>query len=457
MKKGEIYSGIVTDYHFPNKGIIIEDNVKVTVKNAIPGQKVTYRLQKKRKDSGQGRLLSVDEYSPLEINEKLCPYFGVCGSCLYQKLPYEEQLKLKEGVVKKLIDDVVSDYEYEGIKGSPYKTGYRNKMEYSFGDEEKGGKMVLGLHKRGSFYDVLDASECALVHDDYGRILAVVIEYCKDKGLTYFHKITHEGFLRHLIIRRSEYSSELLIDLVTTSTVEHDFSDLVNKILECSIEGKIAGILHTLNDSMSDAVKDEGTSILYGKDYIVEKILGLEFKITPFSFFQTNSLGAEVLYSVVRDYISGYTEGKVVYDLYSGTGTIAQLLAPTAKQVIGVEIVEEAVEAAKVNAGLNGLNNCSFIAGDVLKVLDDIEEKPDVIVLDPPRDGINPKALPRILDYGVDNIVYISCKPTSLARDLVMIQERGYKVQKVCMVDMFPWTVHVETVVLLSHKKQMII
>lgn len=449
MKKGEIYSGIVTDYQFPNKGIIEEDDVKVIVKNAIPGQKVTYRLQKKRNNTGQGRLISIDEYSPLETNEKLCPYFGICGSCLYQKLPYEEQLKLKEGLVKKLIDQVVPEYVYEGIKGSPYEKGYRNKMEYSFGDEEKGGKMVLGLHKRGSFYDVLDASECALVHEDYGKILTLVINYCTDKGLKYFHKVTHEGFLRHLIIRRSEYSKELLIDLVTTSTYEHDFSDLVNEILACPIEGKIAGILHTVNDSVSDAVKDEGTSILYGKDYIVEKILGLEFKITPFSFFQTNSLGAEVLYSVVRDYIGGFTDGKVVFDLYSGTGTIAQLLAPAAKKVIGVEIVEEAVEAAKINAELNGLNNCSFIAGDVLKVIDDIEEKPDVIVLDPPRDGINPKALPRILNYGVDNIVYISCKPTSLARDLVMIQEYGYKVEKVCMVDMFPWTVHVETIVLL--------
>ena len=183
----------------------------------------------------------------------------------------------------------------------------------------------------------------------------------------------------------------------------------------------------------------------------MESILGLEFKISVFSFFQTNSLGAEVLYEKARSYV-GTTKDKVVFDLYSGTGTIAQMLAKVAKKVIGVEIIEEAVEAAKVNAGLNGLDNCEFIAGDVLKVIDDIEEKPDLIVLDPPRDGIHPKALDKIIAYGVDKLVYISCKPTSLARDLEILQTKGYKVEKVCAVDMFPHTVHVETVILLSRK-----
>jgi 23S rRNA (uracil-5-)-methyltransferase RumA len=191
---------------------------------------------------------------------------------------------------------------------------------------------------------------------------------------------------------------------------------------------------------------------LYGQDYFYEEILGLKFKISTFSFFQTNSLGAEVLYSTAREFI-GETKDKLIFDLYSGTGTIAQLLAPVAKKVIGVEIVEEAVKAASENAALNGLDNCEFIAGDVLKVIDSIKDKPDLIVLDPPRDGIHPKALEKIIDYGVDRIVYISCKPTSLARDLVMLQERGYKVERVCCVDMFPNTVHVETVCLLYKVK----
>ena len=193
--------------------------------------------------------------------------------------------------------------------------------------------------------------------------------------------------------------------------------------------------------------------MLYGQDYFYEELLGLKFKITPFSFFQTNSLGAEVLYSTVREFV-GETKDRTIFDLYSGTGTIAQILAPVAKEVIGVEIVEEAVTAAKENAEANGLTNCSFLAGDVLKVIDEIEEKPDFIVLDPPREGIHPKALPKIVDlYRCEKMLYISCKPTSLARDLVEFAKYGYRVEKVCCVDMFPGTVHVETVVLLSHKK----
>ena len=205
------------------------------------------------------------------------------------------------------------------------------------------------------------------------------------------------------------------------------------------------------NDSLADVVRSDETTLLFGQNYFYETILGLRFKISPFSFFQTNSKGAEVLYSTARDYI-GSTKDMTVFDLYSGTGTIAQMIAPIAKKVIGVEIVEEAVEAAKENAALNNLTNCEFIAGDVLKVIDDITEKPDYIILDPPRDGIHPKALPKIIQYGVDQMVYISCKPTSLARDLKVFIENGYRAERFCCVDMFCETVHCETVMLL--KKQ---
>ena len=198
-------------------------------------------------------------------------------------------------------------------------------------------------------------------------------------------------------------------------------------------------------------VQSDRTDILYGQDYFYEELLGLKFRISTFSFFQTNSLGAEVLYDTARSYV-GETKDQVIFDLYSGTGTIAQILAPVAKKVIGVEIVEEAVKAAGENAKLNGLTNCEFLAGDVLKMLDTIEERPDFIVLDPPRDGINPKALRKIINYGVERMVYISCKPTSLARDLEMLQESGYHLVKACCVDMFPWSANVETVVILSRE-----
>ena len=283
------------------------------------------------------------------------------------------------------------------------------------------------------------------------QILTCVLDYFKERGVSYYKKMQHVGYLRHLLLRRGDTTGEILVNLVTTTQEAYDLSPLVEKLLALPLEGKIVGILHILNDSLSDVVQSDETKILYGQDYFYEKIMGLEFKITPFSFFQPNSRGAEVLYSTVRDYI-GDIHDMTVYDLFSGTGTIAQVLAPVAKQVIGVEIIEEAVEAAKENAERNGLHNCRFIAGDVFKVLDEIEEKPDVIVLDPPRDGIHPKALPKILDYGVENIVYISCKATSLARDLEMIQARGYRVVKCTAVDQFCQTVHVETVCLLQRK-----
>ena len=232
-----------------------------------------------------------------------------------------------------------------------------------------------------------------------------------------------------------------------------DSQGWVETLRSLELSGRIAGILHTRNDSVADVVKDEGTDILFGQDYFYEELLGLRFKITPFSFFQTNSLGAEVLYEKARSYI-GETKDKVIFDLYSGTGTIAQILAPVAKKVVGVEIVEEAVEAAKENARMNGLSNCTFWAGDVLKVIDELGEVPDLIVLDPPRDGVNPKALEKIIRFGVEKMVYIACKPTSLARDLEMLQGRGYQVERVGCVDLFPGTYHVECVVLMSKAKE---
>ena len=250
-------------------------------------------------------------------------------------------------------------------------------------------------------------------------------------------------------MRKAVRTGEILIDLVTTSEAQLDEAGLVEKLTGLSYDGKLAGILHTTNNSLADVVKDEGTRTLYGQDYFYEELLGLKFKITPFSFFQTNSLGAEVLYEAARSYI-GETKDKVIFDLYSGTGTIAQILAPVAKKVVGVEIVEEAVEAAKENAALNGLDNCTFWAGDVLKVIDDLGEVPDLIVLDPPRDGVHPKALEKIIDFGVERMVYIACKPTSLARDLELLQGRGYQVERIGCVDLFPGTYHIETVCLLS-------
>lgn len=452
MKKGQVYEGIIEKVEFPNKGIVsVEgEDKKVIVKNGIPGQKVRFVVNKMRKGKAEGRLLEVLEKSELEQREPVCSIFPACGGCMYQTMPYEKQMEMKRQQVKEILDAaIVGDYIFEGVKASPKEFGYRNKMEFSFGDEYKDGPLSLGLHKKGSTYDVLTASDCKLVHEDMTRILSCVLDYFKERNVSYYKKMQHVGYLRHLLLRRGDVTGEILVNLVTTTQEEYDLQPLVNALLALELEGKIVGILHILNDSLSDVVQSDETKVLYGQDFFYEKLLGMEFKITPFSFFQPNSRAAEVLYSTVRDYL-GDMRGKTLYDLFSGTGTIGQILSPVAGEVIGVEIVEEAVRAANENAAHNGITNCKFLAGDVFKVLDEIEEKPDVIVLDPPRDGIHPKALPKILDYGVDKIVYISCKVTSLARDLEMIQARGYRVVKAVAVDQFVNTVHVECVVLMS-------
>ncbi len=489
MKKGSEHEVIIQEYEFPNKGIAYIEDRKVTIKGAFAGQKVRIRITKAKNGKAEGRLLEVLEKSPQETAEPVCKHFGQCGGCTYQTFPYETQLQIKADQVRRLIDQVCPEYTWEGIIGSPVVEGYRNKMEFSFGDEYKDGPLALGLHKKGSFYDLVTVTDCKIVDSDYNQVLACTLEHFAERGIPYFKKMSHEGSLRHLVVRQTARSKDMLINLVvssqigktagevgTTGTVgaentstsmfaqepgsskaasreqieEYlDTAGWLEKLQALILHGRIAGVLLTINDGLADVVQSDETHLLYGQDYIYEEILGLKFRITPFSFFQTNSLGAEVLYEKAREYV-GNIDDQVVFDLYSGTGTIAQMLAPVAKKVVGVEIVEEAVESARDNAVLNHLDNCEFIAGDVMKVLDGLTELPDMIVLDPPRDGIHPKALSKIIRYGVKHLVYISCKPTSLARDLVTLQAEGYRVEKVCCVDMFPGTANVETVVLLS-------
>jgi 23S rRNA (uracil-5-)-methyltransferase RumA len=472
MKKGQILEGNVERIDFPNKGIINCGDENVVVKNVIQGQKISFMVTKKRKGKAEGRCLEVLEKSPFEI-ESPCPHFGECGGCSYQTLPYEKQLEIKENQVRKLLKpafekqrqleeaamdcDMYMETIFEGIKKSPVQFNYRNKMEFSFGDEYKDGPLALGMHKRGSFYDIVTVDKCQIVDNDYRVVLSCVLDYFKENKVAYFHRVRHEGYLRHLLVRKAQKTGEMLIAIVTTTQQEYDLKPLVDKLLSLELSGKITGILHTKNDSVADVVQSDITDVLYGKDYFYEELLGLKFKISQFSFFQTNTLGAEVLYETAREFLGDVSQNEThkstVFDLYSGTGTIAQLLAPVAGKVIGVEIVEEAVEAARQNAALNGITNCEFIAGDVLKVIDTITDRPDFIVLDPPRDGIHPKALQKIIEYKVDRIVYISCKPTSLARDLEAFLDAGYRMERVVALDEFPNTNHTETIVRLVLKK----
>ena len=449
MKKGIVTEGIVESIQFPNKGILHIEGQKMVVKNALPGQRLQVMVTKGGTRKLEGRVLEVLESSPLETAECPCIHFGSCGGCVYQTLPYEEQLKIKAGQAESLLTPVLgNDFPFEGILASPRASEYRNKMEFSFGDAVKGGPMTLGMHKRGSFYDVVTVDQCQIVDEDYRKILRGVLDFFRDRQISFYKKMQRTGMLRHLVVRKAAKTGEILVMLVTTSGYRAD-EEFVQMLRGLELNGQLAGILQAVNDRPADVVQSDELLLLYGQDHFYEEILGLRFKITPFSFFQTNSLGAEVLYNAAREFV-GSVEGRLVFDLYSGTGTIAQVLAPVARKVIGVEIVEEAVVAARENAAANGLENCEFMAGDVLKVLEEIQEKPDMIVLDPPRDGIHPKALGKILDYGVERIVYISCKPTSLARDLEVFLARGYQVKRVKCVDMFPATAGIEVISLLE-------
>lgn len=456
MKKGQEIIGKVVDIKFPNQGIVLtEDGNRVIVKNSLPGQTVRARVNKIRHGNAEAALLEVISKAECEKGEG-CPHFGACGGCTYISMDYETEMQLKENMVKKLLESVSNagnGYIWEPICGSPVTYGYRNKMEFTFGDEYMGGPLALGMHKRGSFYDIVNVSECRIVDEDYRKILSSTVDFFRSENIPFYHRLRHEGYLRHLLVRKAAMTGEIMVAIVTSTQLDYDMTGYTEMLKSLELKGSLVSVIHTFNDSQADMVSADRNEILYGRDYINEKVLGLDFKITEFSFFQTNTYSAEVLYSTARDFIKE-TESNIdtLFDLYSGTGTIAQLMAPSAKKVIGVEIVEEAVIAARENAKSNHLDNCEFIAGDVLKVIDDITDKPDMIILDPPRDGIHPKALPKIVGYGVKYILYISCKPTSLARDLEYFIGNGYEVKRIRCVDQFPWTGHVETVVLMSRK-----
>ena len=376
----------------------------------------------------------------------ICVHNEFCGGCSYQGISYEQQLDIKSDEVLKLLKDKSINFgEYLGIEKSPDIYRYRNKMEYSFGDMTKGGEMTLGMHQKKRFMSVITVDECQIVDEDFNTILTATLEFCKEKGYTFYNKKTHIGLLRHLILRRGVRTNEILINLVTSSQNEFDKDGYVKAIVDLKLNNRIAGILNTINDGLSDAVNCDKLNVLQGKDYYMEHIMGLDFKVSAFSFFQTNVAAAERLYEDAISMIDDFSD-KVAFDLYCGTGTISQVLAQKAKKVVGIELVEEAVFSAKENAIRNGLGNCEFIAGDVFKVMETLSDKPDIIVLDPPRVGVHPNALEKIVGYGVKQIIYISCNPKTFVENLYYLQYYGYQIDKVKAYDNFAFTKHCECV-----------
>lgn len=451
MRKGNEYELTIEKTEFPGMGIGHIGERKVYVKGALPGQKLLVRITNKKQSYAEAKIVNVIEEVDYKI-QTACPHFEECGGCTHQFISYDKQLELKKEQVLELLSEAgITGFKFLGVEKSPEEFGYRNKMEFTFGDYEKGGELSLGMHIKGRGFGIVTVSECQIVDEDYRKILSTVLNYFKVQKLPHYRVMKHEGYLRNLVIRKAKNTGEIMINIVTTSQLSFDYSELTKMLMELSYEGKLTSLMHTFNDSLSDMVQADKIDILFGRDYIIERLLGLSFKITPFSFFQTNSKGAEKLYSIVREFM-GDSDSKTVFDLYCGTGTIGQIVAPKAKKVIGVEIIEEAVEAANENAKLNGLENCKFIAGDVAKVIKDVKENPDIIILDPPRAGVHPVALKYVVDFNPKDIIYVSCNPKSLANDLKYLKENGYEVEKVKVMDLFPHTPHVETIVSLKRE-----
>ncbi len=419
-----------------------------------------------------------------------CPHDEFCGGCIYQGLEYRKQLEIKEGEVHSLFSkEGISPDIFDRIEGCPEELvyEYRNKMEFTFGDMVKDGPLCLGMHRRGRFMSIVTVDQCQLVDEDFNKILFYTLSFCIEKGYKKYHKKNHTGLLRNLIIRQGKRTKELLVNIVTSTDTEFDRNGWAEGLKDLRLNNEIVGIMQTLNDNKADAVICDELILIDGRDYYYEEILGLRFQVHEFAFFQTNVEAIERLYHDAIGLIDDL-EGKEVFDLYCGTGTISQVMALRAKHVLGVEIVPESVESAVKNAKLNNLSNCDFVCGDVFQVLektdlkpekinmksekinpkaDNINQesektdflfekrglKPDVIVVDPPRVGMSTDTVNKIASYGVKQLVYISCNPKTLVKNLVQFESLGYEVKYVKPYDNFPFTRHVECIALIQKVK----
>lgn len=447
MTKKKLYDIKIESMRYPNLGISSLGDQKIQCKGTITGQTVQVRLGRKRGEYREAKKVQILEHSPLETMNP-CPAFGDCGGCQYQRLPFTTEDALKQKMMEELFAEAAPGLTIQR-HSNPRPRSYRNKMEYTFGDAYKGGPLVLGLHSAGRFYEMVDTAGCNIVHPDFEVIRQGVQDYFRQTGQAFYRKLHHTGLLRHLVIRCGFHTRELLINLVTTSQDEVSTEGLIDILLDLPLELNIVGILHTINDDLADAVKADELRTLYGRPYLYERVLGLEFKISPFSFFQPNVFGIENLYSRLLE-LAGDLSETTVYDLYSGTGTIGMILAKKAHKVIGVEIVEEAVLAARENAVANGIKNVEFRSADVLKELEQLTDPADLIVLDPPRAGIHPKALEGIISYQPKNFLYVSCNPKSMAEDLHSFLQAGYEIKALEWFDQFTRTPHVEALAYIS-------
>ncbi|MCL2111898.1 MAG: 23S rRNA (uracil(1939)-C(5))-methyltransferase RlmD [Clostridiales bacterium] len=381
-----------------------------------------------------------------------CPHAGACGGCTYQGVPYDEQLRIKNDLVlAHLAENEIVPGEYRPVRQTGRQFAYRNKMEYTFGDEVKGGEMTLGLHKQGSYMSVISTDGCLIVPDIFNRIRSAILEWAHGSGHSFYHKRSRSGFLRALVIRRGERTGEVLANLVTTSEEALDdaaFCETVFAATNNNDGDSIVGILHTINDRRSDVVACDSMKTLYGRDHFYDKLLGLTFRIGAFSFFQTNTSAVESMLDEALALIPD-KRAETLYDVYCGTGTISLALSGRAGQVTGIELNEDSVISARENAGRNDVKNAAFVCGDAFEVMRELPP-PDLLVVDPPRMGLHPKALKRVIEYGLPALLYISCNPKTFAQNAAMLKSAGYGITTLGAYDNFPFTKHIELSALIE-------
>ncbi|XZF15455.1 23S rRNA (uracil(1939)-C(5))-methyltransferase RlmD [Chitinophagaceae bacterium MMS25-I14] len=465
--KQPVYNVKVDAYAAEGKSVAhLEDGKVLFVENAVPGDVVDVRLAKDKKNWAEGKAIRLIEPSPDRI-EPFCQHFGICGGCKWQMLPYELQLKYKHQQVTDQLNRIgqVALPPIDYILGSPKQQYYRNKLEFTFcthryrtqeelqaaGDEILAPEPALGFHAPGLFDKVVPIKTCYLQADPTNLLLKVLREYTEARNLTYYDYRAHTGWLRNVIIRVAS-TGEILINIVLQHENKAERIALLDHML-AEIPG-ITSLNYTINPKLNDTIYDQDVICYSGKSFIQEKLEDFTYKISPKSFFQTNTYQAENLYRITRDF-AGLTGNEVLYDLYCGTGSIGIFCSKGARKVIGIEVVEQAIEDAKENARLNNLEHCLFYAGDVSDICTDeffeTHGRPDVIITDPPRAGMHEKLVKQLLKIRAPRVVYVSCNPATQARDLQLLDE-AYKIIKLQPVDMFPHTHHIESVALLELK-----
>ncbi len=454
----------ITDIGAEGKAIARVNDVVVFTTHVIPGDVVDVQVTKKRTKYMEARVVRVVKPSADRV-QAFCEHFEACGGCKWQFLPYEKQLYYKQ---KQVVDQLtrigrIELPEITPILGSEKTTFYRNKLEFGFSNKrwltsaEMGlvgddiNMNALGFHVPGMFDKIININKCWLQGEPSNQIRDFIKKYADENGLEYFDRRTQAGLLRNIIIRTSTTGDVMLIVCFYREETENR-----EKLLAALAEAfpQITSLMYVINGKGNDTITDQEILVYRGKDHILEEMEGLKFKIGPKSFYQTNSEQAYELYKVAREF-AGLKGGEVVYDLYTGTGTIANFVSRKVKKVVGIEYVPEAIEDAHINSELNGIKNTSFFAGDMKKILNSefiaLHGKPDVIITDPPRAGMDEDVVKTILEAAPERVVYVSCNPGTQARDLALMNE-AYKVTRIQPVDMFPHTHHVENVVLLERR-----